>query len=239
MLRRNGTKNRSQHPITVNVDKLTRIEKIELFDQLTKNVINAHNRYIAVPDANKVQRAVAKVDLLRSLYRLINHASKLSEAYEDNPLTALNITTENAIEKVCSKLTQTINHITFKSELVKNEIEYIGKIMHRYKLDFDIAFNFLLLRNNLKYNLEYTGEKGSKFGDKIVKLNVDLLLETGKNLGLSEQQIRDTLPTFEVKMNRSCAKSIIARQQAGMFATSAEFNQALADITTSNRSRFG
>ena len=47
MLRRNGTKNRSQHPITVNVDKLTRIEKIELFDQLTKNVINAHNRYIA------------------------------------------------------------------------------------------------------------------------------------------------------------------------------------------------
>lgn len=223
------------------LNNVTKFEKISAFEKLSQAAVNALNAFINTrmsKDADvKANELAAEVKFLRETYTLIFHFPTLQDAYKDNIFTEMKLNLNEITNKVCEKLR--MYDFKIGTDAVQADINHIGKIMNRYKLDFHDAFNFWALSSQLKTDLKYTGSNGKRLGDAIEKINMEKILETGKKIGLSADDISQIKPELLVKMNRSCSKSIAHKQQAGLFASNADYNNALETIGTNNSIRLG
>jgi len=217
---------------------LTKHQKCDAFDDLVKEAISACAKYSAIRhDKTKLQLPL-EIETRFTIYNLIFHAPFLTDEFDKNIFTRMNITQSNVVKYVFEKLDLN-NKCGFTVDMTQSDINHISKHMIRYHFDFSKAFNFWAVSNQLKTDLNYKGTRTNKLGNVVQEINLELLNGIGKKLGLNDQNMQDLYPALLVKMNRSCSKAISARQEGGIFNSYVEYNKALASIPEENAARLG
>ena len=225
MFPRNSSKNHD----TV-FDGIKHYEKIPKYD-LLKVFEQAEANYLA----SKYSTAQEQITTLRSLLKATQYYSAVKIAFAENKLLGIEGKRSDFIEKSLRQ-NQTVN---LSKNQVFADLAHVEKIMVRYKLDFDKAFDFWVMNNLMREKYVYRGNTGKKLFDMTDKIAIGDLIELGKKAFLTEQQVRDIYPTLTVKMAVSQAKDMIAKHKGNKNASPFQFSDDLTrlDQTTQSRMR--
>lgn len=225
-------------PKNEQIEKLSRHEKIELLDKLTAEAIAAGKTYRAQKDAGRKNGDILSSDLayLRAFYKLIHHYPLLKTSLDKNPLTRLDIE-ENTVDAFYKKLglpDMKLNH-----NIQVCDLNHITKLANRYHLNFDRAFNFWLLTNAMRAELKYAAKGPVRFGGVADKVTAEQLIAIGKNVTLTEPQVRELLPAMGVKVEISRMKEVIETHKHCLFASNAALCEAASSIVPAIERRLG
>ena len=227
-------------PKNEQIEKLSRFEKIELFDKLTIEAVAAGKAYLAQKrqrtNAIILQEDNLRADFvfMRAFYKLVHLYPLLKTALEKNPMTRLEIPANN-VSDFYKKLGLT--DISARCDNQPTDINHITKLANRYHLDFDQAFNFWVLTNAMRTDFKYSSKGEVRLSTVVDKITAAQLIAIGKKATLTEEQVKELLPAIGVKLNVSCVKNVLGRHKQGLFATNASFNEALSSVIPTNQSR--
>ncbi len=114
-------------------------------------------------------------------------------------------------------------------EQLADDVHHIMKIMQRYKLSFDQAFDYRLM--NIALRMQYGFVAGRARDHYVPKcyteLTVENLLTIGKSVGLTAAQVMPLLPSLQQKIILGTQRHVLKK---GLFGTEADKQSKLAQI---------
>ena len=154
------------------------------------------------------------------------------EKQNDNETKYKNLLVQNLrIEEILTTLPK--EKYDLLEVAIKCALYSIVRVMQRYNLEFLPARNFYFLKLAIKKELGYRpdrsmDEKGI-FGvsDKIDKAYV---VDAGKKIGMTPQEVIDILPALTMKMTVSEHKSVRSAFKAGGFFSQREYEAELGAV---------
>ena len=227
-------------PKNEQIEKLSRIEKIELLDKLTTEAIAASKTYLAKKTSSVKNGDFLSTDLayMRAVYKLVHHYPLLKTALDKNPLTRSNIE-QNSVSAFYDKLGLAKMNMSLDDNRQVSDINHITKLANRYRLDFDRAFNFWLLTNAMRTELKYSSKGPVHLSDVADQINMQQLFAIGKKVTLTEDQVRELLPAVGIKVSAACMKSVVEKHKNGLFASNAALITAANSITETTEKTLG
>lgn len=180
---------------------LSNQEKLNKYDELAKSAIECPTK--TPEDQVKCQRAVLK---LLHFYPLIQNIKR--EFLPQNPPRD-----EFARALIGSK----INIYNGKKDIMLDDVRHIEKLMIRYGVDFDKAFDFFTFNNVLRIDLGYGGNTKKKIYDVVIKMTRAQLLATAQRAYISADRLNEIIPMLMQKMTCSEYKALEAKYQTTLF----------------------
>ncbi|HTM64378.1 MAG TPA: hypothetical protein VL360_07750 [Gammaproteobacteria bacterium] len=196
-----GRHNDVKYPYTEYAN-LTKYKKLEIYDELARNVIDRQNKI--APDQYAAMRAVLKLVHFYPVIKTSN--SDFLAAYPSRWDFILSLVGNSRSTVYFNKLNS-----------LADDVNHIEKIMLRYQLDFDKAFDFFVLNNLLRTDFKYRGNTGTKIYEVADEMLYSRLLETAGKACISESQLKAIIPALMSKIACSESKVLIAKHKASMF----------------------
>lgn len=187
------------------------------------------------------EKSFTSTELLRRVLRHLYEYPKLArKLYTDDfcivPVTnRLELATRNLqilltnVKRHALQLTQPLP----KPEQLVDDLYHVIKLMKRYKLTFDQAFDYRLM--NIALRIRYASRQGLQhYVPKFyAEMTVEELHNTGKSIGLTPEQITPLLPGLKQKIILGTQRYLLKN---GLFASEEEKQSKLAEIdSTVNR----
>lgn len=172
---------------------------------------------------------------LRTTLKLVHLYSALKTSFAPNKLLGINAPREDFIVKAL----YSNKSVGFNSTTALSDINHVEKIMTRYNLDFDKAFDFWVMSNLMREQFQYRTRGITKLFDVADKITVGELVMLGKKAYITEQQIKDIYPALTVKMSASKAKKLVADHKNNVNDTTLKFCFELNSLNTSAQQRLG
>jgi hypothetical protein len=218
-------------PKNEQIEKLNRLEKIELLDKLTTEAIAASKTYLVKKTSSVKNGDFLRTDLayMRAFYKLVYHYPLLKTALDKNPLTRSDIE-QNSVSAFYDKLGLAKMSMSLDYNLQVADINHITKLANRYRLDFDRAFNFWLLTNVMRTELKCSSKGPVHLSDVTDQITMQQLFAIGKKFTLTEEQVRELLPAMGIKVSAACMKNVIEKHKNGLFASNAALSTAANSI---------
>lgn len=226
MFPRNSTKKHdTDYEGIKHYEKIFKYDLLKTFEQVEAN-------YLAAKNSTPQEQITA----LRSLLKVTQYYSAVKTAFAENKLLGFELKRIDFIYKALS-LNKAINLNILTSGQVYADLAHVEKIMARYILDFDKAFDFWVMSNLMREKFQYRGNTGKRLFDVAVKIAIGDLIELGKKGFLSEQQVRDIYPALTIKMAVSEAKRLVAYHKANKNTSTLEFSDDLLRLDQTTQSK--
>ncbi len=203
---------------------ISKADALKLFEQLEASFLNAKF-------GNTTQDQMSN---LRSLLKLIHFYAVIKIAFAANKLLAIDLNRSDFIDKALRNNT----NINYHASTVLSDVNHVEKIMTRYNLDFDKAFDFWVMSNLMREQFKIRSGILKLF-DVADKITVGELVMLGKKAYITEQQIKDIYPALTVKMSVSKAKKLVADHKNNVNDSTLKFCFELNSLNTSAQQRLG
>lgn len=162
-------------------------------------------------------KSITSFQLLRLVLRHLYEYPKLArKVYADDfcmkPITDRLELAKKILSTIETKALRSNTKVTRplpKPEELVDDLYHVIKLMKRYKLNFDQAFDYRLMNTALR-NRYATGLQQQHYVPKYyAEINIAELLKTGETVGLTKEQVTPLLPSLKQKIKLGTERHLL------------------------------